>query len=242
MTESPVTVVMSVRDGERYLRAALTSIFEQTVAPAQIVVVDDGSTDATSEILRSFGPSITVVRQPPSGISVAINRAMQHVEHDLVAFLDADDLWEPNAIELRLQRLAEPDLPDAVGGATVQFVSPEIDAATASRYHFDPDPTHGALFGSLIFRKQTLERYGPLDETLPLAGAVDWIARAREGGIRVAWIEPVVLRRRIHTTNISLVAGPAKATTLLDIVRAHRRRIVESQGSTPTDAPTESGP
>jgi glycosyltransferase involved in cell wall biosynthesis len=223
---------MTVRDGARYIRSAVASILEQTVPPAQVVVVDDGSTDDTNEILRSFGRAITVVCQPPSGISAGINQALRHAQHELVAFLDADDLWEQNAIELRLRRLDGPDAPGAVGGATVQFVSPEIDAATASRYRFDPAPVHGPLFGALLFRRDVLERYGPLDEKMRFAGPVDWVARARERGLRIVWIEPVVLRRRIHNTNISVVASQAKASAILDLVRSHRRRTVQSRTNT----------
>jgi glycosyltransferase involved in cell wall biosynthesis len=242
VTSADVSVLMTVRNGARYLRSALESILEQTVPAAQIVVVDDGSTDDTAEILRSFGESLTAVSQPPQGISAATNEALRHVQHDLIAFLDADDLWEPNAIELRLTRLSQPDLPDAVGGATVQFVSPEIDPVTAARYHFDPAPVHGALFGSLIFRRELFERYGPLDETVPLAGAVDWMARAREGGIRVVWLDPVVLHRRIHVTNTSVVASEAKASVLLNIVRSHHRRMVQNRDPAAAPERPKDGP
>ena len=150
MTQSDVSVLMVVRDGARYISSAVTSILEQTVPPTQVVAVDDGSTDGTAEILRSFGRSITVVSQPPSGISAALNRALRHVRHDLVAFLDADDLWEPNAIELRLTRLAESDSPEVVGGATVQFVSPEVERlqdGIAAKHGFELNRHRHELYG-----------------------------------------------------------------------------------------------
>jgi glycosyltransferase involved in cell wall biosynthesis len=228
-----VSALMTVRNGARYVDLALTSMLEQTVPPSQIVVVDDGSTDDTPGILDSFGRSITVVRQPPSGISAGINRALRHAKHEVVAFLDADDLWEPNAIELRLKRLAEADSPDVVGGATLQFVSPEIDHQIASRYRFDPAPMYGPVFGSLMFRRCVFELHGPLDESLPVAGPVDWIARGRGGGLRIAWIAPVVLRRRIHTTNISIVENRDKTKAMLDIVRRHHRRMLQRGPSAP---------
>jgi glycosyltransferase involved in cell wall biosynthesis len=219
-----VSVLMTVRDGERYLAAALESVLAQSVAADEIIVVDDGSVDGTVDVLRSFGRAVTVVAQPRTGMASGLNRALRHTQHDIIGFLDADDLWEPDAIELRLDRLGGADAPDAVGGAMTQFVSPDLDPAAAARFHVDGAPTRGALFGALLFRRHRFDRFGPLDESVQLAPSIDWMARARSSGLRTAWIDPVVLRRRIHVSNMSITTRGPNYGAMLEVVRRHQQR------------------
>ena len=66
-----VSVVIAVRDGERYLGEGIESVLAQTLAPAELIVVDDGSTDASAEVAAGFGDRVRVVAQEPAGIAVA---------------------------------------------------------------------------------------------------------------------------------------------------------------------------
>ncbi|MEA2685467.1 MAG: hypothetical protein QOE93_662 [Actinomycetota bacterium] len=231
-----VSVLMTVRDGARYLDAAIRSVLDQTVAPAEVVVVDDGSTDGTLDVLRTFGTAVTVVSQPRTGMAAGLNRALRHARHDVVGYLDADDLWEPDAIECRLARMGAPDRPEAVGGATVQFVSPDLSPTDAARFGIDGAPVRGALLGALLFRRPTLDRLRPLNESVQRAPTMDWMARARTLGLVVTWIEPVVLRRRIHTSNMSITTRGDNYQGMLEVVRRqrHRRRRAAPGASPPT--------
>jgi glycosyltransferase involved in cell wall biosynthesis len=215
---------MTVRNGERYLAEALRSVLDQTWPPDEIVVVDDGSTDGTPDVLREFAGDVTVLTQPPSGVAVALNRALDHATHDVIAYLDADDFWEPDAVERRLSRLQESDRPACVGGETRQFLSPELDPATAARFHVDLEPARAAVFGALLIRRDCLERVGPLDDSVLLAPAVDWIARSRRMGIATTWIDGVVLHRRIHENNSSAVSAASNYAGMFDVIRRQQRR------------------
>jgi glycosyltransferase involved in cell wall biosynthesis len=226
-----VSVLMTVRDGERYLDAALRSVLDQTVAPAEVVVVDDGSTDGTRDVLATFGAAVRVVSQPAIGIASGLNRALAHARHEVIAYLDADDLWEPDAIELRVARLTSDEAAEAVGGSIIQFVSPDLEPAAAARFRVDDTPARALLLGAVIFRRESLRRLGPIDESVALAPTVDWMARARTAGIRVVWIEQVVLRRRIHTSNISITTGGPNYRGMLEVVRRHHARRKGSGGS-----------
>lgn len=86
-------VVIPVHDRARLLESALASVAAQTLAPAEVIVVDDGSTDDSAAVAEGFG--CTVIRQPAGGVSVARNRGLAAATASHVAFLDSDDEWEP---------------------------------------------------------------------------------------------------------------------------------------------------
>lgn len=221
--EAPVSVVMAVRDGARYIEAALLSVTGQTAVPSEIIVVDDGSQDDTAAVVERFGSAVRLLRQPPMGVAAATNRAVTAAGGEVLAFLDADDIWEPDALESRFRRLNRPDRPEAVGGRLVQFISPDMEPDVAKNYRFDPGPLQGALFGALMVEKGVMTRFGPLDEGVPFAPNVEWVARARAKGLRIEWIEDVVLQRRIHTGNLTVLKRDEHMRALLEVARRHRR-------------------
>jgi glycosyltransferase involved in cell wall biosynthesis len=228
-----VSAVMAVRDGEQYLRKALDSILDQSVQPTEVVVVDDGSVDGTPAILATYGDALRVIRQPASGHAIAMNTGIAAATGALLAFLDADDVWEPDALACRLERLRQPDAPDAVIGRIVQFVSPELGPEAAAGYHFDPGPTASQLFQAMVIRRGALARVGQFDTTLPSAANIDWMSRARLAGLRIAMIDNVVFRRRLHRSNMGVTMGASTLKALTDVVRMHHER---THGAPPADA------
>ena len=97
---------MPVRDGERFLGKALESILEQTLDDFELIVVDDGSTDATGEILRSYADArLRVVDQPRLGLVAALNRGLGAARGRFLARMDADDISLPTRLERQLELL-----------------------------------------------------------------------------------------------------------------------------------------
>jgi glycosyltransferase involved in cell wall biosynthesis len=97
-----VSVVIPTYNRAELIREALDSVFAQTYTDLQIVVVDDGSTDHTNEILARYGDKVTTIRLPRSGISAARNAGIEATSGEYIAFLDNDDLWLPEKIEKQL--------------------------------------------------------------------------------------------------------------------------------------------
>jgi glycosyltransferase involved in cell wall biosynthesis len=106
-----VSVIVPTYNHAAFLAQAIRSALEQTVPPWEIVVVDDGSTDATGDVLRSFGSGIKALRQANRGVARARNAGAALATGQLLAFLDADDAWLPPKLERQIAVLqANPEL------------------------------------------------------------------------------------------------------------------------------------
>jgi glycosyltransferase involved in cell wall biosynthesis len=130
-----VTVLMPVHNGERYLRPAIDSIFAQTYGDFEFVIVDDGSTDSTAQICRSYADArLRVITLAPNrGLSEALNAGLAGVRTELVARLDADDLAEPQRLARQREMMrAEPRL--ALLGSQAVAVTPDgVERGTVRR-------------------------------------------------------------------------------------------------------------
>jgi hypothetical protein len=104
--EVRISVVIPCYNGAAFLADTLASVVAQTYQPWEILVVDDGSTDASAEVAASFGPRVRVIRQTNQGESVARNRGIDEARGDWVAFLDADDLWDTTKLACQAAAVA----------------------------------------------------------------------------------------------------------------------------------------
>ena len=223
-----VSVVVAVRDGERYLAEALDSILDQSAPPGDVVVVDDGSTDGTGAVLEAYESRVRVIAQPAEGVAAAMNQGIAATTGELLAFLDADDVWPPTSLECRLTRLAAPDRPDAVFGRIAQFVSPELGPPAASTFRFDPAPVHAPMFQTMLIRREAFDRVGALATDYVIGANIDWVSRARAARVRAARVEDVVALRRLHGSNLGVTERRRQTEDLVRVVRAHRRRTLSS--------------
>ncbi len=115
--EDTVSVIITVYNSEKFIRKALRSVLEQTHPAYEIVVVNDGSTDTTTQIVESeFGDKVTLVSQKNGGPSNARNTGMRAATGKYVAFLDADDWWDPRKLEVQVRELKK--APDAAAHYT----------------------------------------------------------------------------------------------------------------------------
>src|SRR5690349_12658433 len=95
---SKVSAIIPVFNGEATLREAIDSALAQNIDDAEIIVVDDGSTDSTPAIIQSYGARLRHLRQPNSGPATARNAAVKNAAGEYLAFLDADDKWLPGML------------------------------------------------------------------------------------------------------------------------------------------------
>src|SRR5262249_22905464 len=154
------------------------SVRAQAHGNLEIVVIDDGSTDATAEIAAAAG--VRLERQPQRGAGAARNAGLALARGDFVAFLDADDLWTEGRLAAQLRAAASHPGDDLFFGHVEHFISPEIDASKAAELHCPPGSQPAHLVGCLLARVSAFERVGGFREDLRVGEFVDWCARADE--------------------------------------------------------------
>ncbi|MCC7271472.1 MAG: glycosyltransferase [Alphaproteobacteria bacterium] len=223
-----VAAHIAVRDGAAYLVEALDSIAGQTRPVDEVVVVDDGSTDGSGDIAEGHRVRPRVVRLPPSGLSAARNAGIAASSADLLAFLDADDLWLPGHIETLAASLAsDPGLAMAFGHVE-QFASPDLSPEERARIDVPEGLQPGYLAGAMLLRRSGFAAAGGFDSTYRAGDFIAWFLRARDAGLRHVVLPDLVLRRRLHRSNM----GRAHTDFRVDYVRLlraalHRRRAAE---------------
>jgi len=184
-----VSVIIPAYNAERYLGEALDSVMAQTWRDIEVVVVDDGSTDGTQEIVRGYGPPVRLLEQANAGPAAARNRGVREAEGELVAFLDSDDLWLPEKLALQVP------LFDAEGRVALVYCKAERMTGDGTPI---PTPAHPrptgdvflALLGrnhcptsGVVVRRDVFLRFGGFPEDM--VWAEDWhlwlrIAREHE--------------------------------------------------------------
>lgn len=202
-----LTVVIPVYNNATYLTESVESVRRQTRQPRCIILVDDGSTDATPDVAAALrdngeGPPLDYVRQENRGPAAAMNRGATLVESSLIAFQSADDIWVPQKIEWQLKALD--DGADLVFGHMQNFVSPELDAATAASLQCPPEPMAGHNAGTMLTRLDTFRAVGPINESFRIGEFIDWYGRAIDLELKAVVVPRVVAMRRLHGRNHSL--------------------------------------
>jgi glycosyltransferase involved in cell wall biosynthesis len=199
-----ISVIIPVYNTEKYLAQAIKSVLEQTVQPDEIIVIDDGSTDKSVEIARQFEPLVRIISQANKGAGSARNVGIQEASGDFLAFLDADDFWTENKLEIQLSYLQNNPETDMVFGIVEQFVSPELPDEHKRKLILELEKMQGFLAGTMLIKKTTFLKAGIFNVQLELGEFIDWFSRAKDMGLSYHVLDAVVLKRRIHTTNMGI--------------------------------------
>jgi glycosyltransferase involved in cell wall biosynthesis len=195
-----LTCIVPCRNARAYLSQTIACALDE--GADEVVVVDDGSTDDSAAVAEAAVGPVRILRQTGQGVAAARNAGLAIARHDLVAFLDADDLWPAGSLALRRSVLAVDSKLDAVYGYVQQFHSPELDAVARSRYACPPDALPARLAGSVLWRRSVFERIGGFNVSLKQGEMFEFAARFADAGLAIACIPETVLLRRIHDTNM----------------------------------------
>jgi glycosyltransferase involved in cell wall biosynthesis len=221
-----VSVVVPVHDGEPYIAEAIDSILGQTRPADELIVVDDGSADATPEVLAGYGERLRVIRQENRGVASALNRGIGAASGEYVAFLDADDVWTADKLAVQLEVFERESDVEAVFGLVEQFLAEDADPELARTVAIPPAPQAGIVKTAMLIRGEALDRIGGFDESRFNSDFTDWYVRAVEHGLTTRVPQALVARRRIHGANIGIRHQDRQWSETLEVLKASldRRR------------------
>ena len=216
--QSMISVVIAVNNGAKFLAAALNSVMRQTCVPGEVIVVDDGSTDASPDIAAGFGPPIRVLRCAHRGEYSALNAGLAEARGELLAFIDADDLWADEKLAQQSAALASDLSIEAVFGRVVQFTDMDCRIAQPEEIKQRSKSFIGVSKNSMLIRRATFDRVGPFNAAV-VTGFPEWYTRALCSGIRIEHLESVVAFRRIHRDNTTRLKRETVEGDYLKLVR-----------------------
>ena len=196
-----VSVVIPAHNSRRYIAAALDSILAQQHRPLEIVVVDDGSTDSTAQMVREYAPEVRLIEQDQRGHPAARNAGIRAAAGEFLGFLDHDDLWSPDKIERQMASFERNPALDLVFGHIQNFFSPEMCAEDRERVAVPLRPLPGLLQGAMLARRRSFDRVGMFSEERGMGDFLDWYGRAMLARMNIEMLPETVVHRRIHANN-----------------------------------------
>ena len=193
-----ISAIIPVWNGEAYVAEAIRSVLSQTLQVDEIIVVDDGSTDHTADIVRSFA-NVRLIQQENASPGPARNTGVRASSGDWLAFLDHDDLWLPEKIETQIRMALGHPESVAVLGLVQNFISPDLSADAQARIECPANPLKGYTPSALTIRREAFLKSGgwPNSERQ----GVEWFAHALATGVSFLEIPRVLTMRRLHQTN-----------------------------------------
>ncbi len=222
-----ISVIIPVYNGAAFLAEAMASVRAQAYAPLEIIVVDDGSTDQTAQVVQQLGADIRYVYQANQGPSAARNYGLTLAQGELIAFLDADDLWTADKLAQQVPCLLANLETQVVWGNT------QVCAYQADERLFPPlSPKWMPLLGSMLCRKEVFTTVGAFDPKLRFGEDIDWLMRLREQQIVMQKSPELALIYRVRPGSVTYDKTLEELGMFDNIRRAlQRRRSPEGQPS-----------
>jgi glycosyltransferase involved in cell wall biosynthesis len=208
-----VSVIIPTYNRGWIIKEAIDSVLAQDYTKFELIVVDDGSTDHTSDVLDSYGKDIKVISQKNKGVSAARNRGIAEASGKFIAFLDSDDLWLSQKLSVQIEFFNQ--TPDALICQTEEVwirnglrVNPKKRHKKPSGMIFKPSLELCLVSPSAVMIQRSLfDRVGKFDETLPACEDYDlWLRISCRVPVHLI-DEPLIIKRGGHDDQLSSRAG-----------------------------------
>lgn len=232
---SLVSVIIPVYNGEKYIAEALESIFNQDYRSFEIIVVDDGSTDETAQIIGKYD-KVRYIYQSNQGVSSARNKGVAVSSGETIAFLDSDDYWPENRLTVIVRYLDRHPEVGYVLGKQMMFVESGCAVPAWVKVEWLTEPQDASNTGVLMMRRVTFDCVGFFNKDYQGGEDTEWLVRASELGVPMERLPDVVLHRRIHGENLSAHMIQMRKDNLIkisrELIRRKRKKIKSHYGKT----------
>ena len=219
-----ITVIIPTYNCDRYIVEAIESVLIQEDCHYEVIVIDDGSTDSTQEVLEPLQNRIRYLKQENQGVAAACNQGIAQAKGNLVAFLDADDSFFPGKLAKQAAIFAQkPDIGivhsgwqrvDSEGNKLLDIRPwekiPELDLASWLRWK-------PILLSAMMFRREWLEYVGGFDPRFPPAEDTDLVLRMALKGCKTDWLREVTVYYRQHEQSM-MYKGLPQAHSLAAVI------------------------
>ena len=196
-----VSVVIPAHNSGQYIVPALDSILAQKHRPLEILVVDDGSTDSTAQVVHGYAPEVRLIEQEQRGHPAARNSGVNAATGEFLGFLDHDDLWSSDKLERQIASFRRNPALDLVFGHIRNFFTPEMTHEDRTRIAVPLRPLPGLLQGAMLARRRSFDRVGLFSEARGTGDFLDWYGRAMLARMNVEMLPETLVYRRIHANN-----------------------------------------
>ena len=230
-----VSVIIPAWNAGDYLAEAVRSAkslrLPEGMPPVEVIVVDDGSTDHSAEVASSF-EGVKVFREEHRGPAAARNTGIRNASGEYLLFLDADDVFQEDALEILYAPFAGDGKTAASFGLAEDFISPELTEEQAERIVKRTAPYGGKIFGAMMVKKSVFEAPEPgfFDETLMSGEGIDWLLKLRGQGLKLAETGGLTVRRRLHENNLGRKFAEEEKRNYAALLR---RRLSGKSGESP---------
>jgi len=233
-----VSVVVPAYQVSEWLADALNSIFSQTYSDFEVLVVDQDRDERMDRVLEPFRDRIHRLTLSPPGVSAARNLAVKSARGHIIAQLDGDDIWEPNALEILVGMLENDPSLDLVFPNAVLFGDAKTEGALFQQLfparrpvtYEDVVTRRTIVFGAGAYRKAVFEQVGGFDESIAYGEDLDLWIRMLRAGARIDFTEKVLYRYRRRP---DAACDQPEVERLEKVLRVFRKQL-EQPGLTPS--------
>ena len=226
-----ISAIIPVYNGEKYLAEAIESVLAQSYRPLELIIVDDGSTDGSATIARSYKEAHYIC-QSNMGVAAARNTGLASAGGEFIAFLDADDMWHPQKIQIQIEYLQK--------HPSIMYTLSKINNFVEPGCNIHPEKLQSILkneqinLASLVSHKAVFDQIGGFNPLYHVGEDFDWITRTKDAGIPMVILPEVLLQRRIHNSNISFTQPKACIANRFQILkdsidRQHKRMMANNE-------------
>jgi glycosyltransferase involved in cell wall biosynthesis len=215
-----ISCIIPAFNAARFLDEAVASVRAQSHPIDEILLVDDKSTDDTVVVANAHPDVILIELDSNQGAPAARNRGASAASGDLLAFLDADDVWLPHKIECQLSAWQEQPQWAATVTMMENFWIDELqDEAERFRDHRIAQPLPAYTGSTFMARRDAFLKLGGFDASLRHGDVQDWVLRARQQNLETGLVGQTLSRRRIHQSNTSRCKAENSKNEFLELIK-----------------------
>ncbi|MEZ4735636.1 MAG: glycosyltransferase family A protein [Caldilineaceae bacterium] len=221
-----LSVIIPVYNGAEFLAEALATVRAQAYTPLEVIVIDDGSTDQTAQVIQTWGADLRYVYQQNQGPAAARNTGLTLAQGELIAFLDADDLWPTDKLTQQVAALTADATTGVVWGTT------QISPYDAAERAFPPlAPKWLPLLGSMVCRQAIFHQAGLFEPTLRFGEDIDWLIRLHEQKVGMQKVPVPALIYRVRPGSMTYDKALTEVGWFDNIRRTLQRRRTAARGT-----------